>query len=204
MEISINEINELKALELLEKVYGKKLDCKKNILEYIDIMKILRQEGILEEKVQENYNLIYSSIENISDTVKLNTIMHLKNQLKAQLGKLVKDKDPKEEHSFIKYFKMAYPPRERSKGFTRVLEDINKITDEQIWTTIAYINRGIIKNELYFSNDEKDAIIEKIKKLISKNNIKYVNQIKSMEKLLRVLKIKVVNKKDKFEIKEVF
>ena len=109
MTLNSNEINNLTALELLEKIYGKKLDCKKNILEYIDLVKILKQEDVSEEKVQETYNLIYNSIEEISGTVKLNTIMHLKNQLKSQLGKLVKEKEPKEEHKFIKYFKMAYP-----------------------------------------------------------------------------------------------
>lgn len=89
----------------------------------------------------------------------------------------------------------------RGKGFTRVLMNINNITDEQIWTTITYINRGYIKREIYLTGDDKIAIKEMVGKLVAKNNIKYVNQVKSMEKLLSALGIKVINVDGKFKIK---
>ena len=201
MELTINEINEMSAVELLEKTYGKKLDSKKTVLEYIEMMKILRNPEVNEEKVQESYNLIYNSIDNMNATVKPNTIMFLMNALKAQLGKFVKEKEPKKEHGFIEFFKMAYPPGMRSKGFTRVLMNINNITDEQIWNTLTYINRAYMKKEIHLFLDDKEAITEMVEKLVAKNNIKYVNQVKSMEKLLRALKISVVGKDGKFKIK---
>ena len=201
MELSINEINELSAVELLERAYGKKLESKKTVLEYIEIVKFLRDPEVNPEKVQETYNLIYNSIDKMNDSVKPNTIMFLMNALKAQLGKFVSDKDPKKEHGFIKYFKLAYPAKMRGKGFTRVLMNIKNITDEQIWTTITYINRGYIKREIYLTGDDKIAIKEMVGKLVAKNNIKYVNQVKSMEKLLSALGIKVINVDGKFKIK---
>ena len=201
MELSINEINELSAVELLEKTYGKKLESKKTVLEYIEIVKILRNPEVNPEKVQETYNLIYSSIDKMNETVKPNTIMFLMNALKAQLGKFVADKDPKKEHGFIKFFKMAYPAKMRGKGFTRVLMNINNITDEQIWTTLTYINRGYIKRELTLTAEDKVAIKDMVGKLVAKNNIKYVNQVKSMEKILSALNIKVINVDGKFKIK---
>lgn len=201
MELSINEINEITAAELLEKTYGKKLESKKTVLEYIEIMKILRNPEVKPEKVQETYNLIYNSIDKMNDTVKPNTIMFLMNGLKAQLGKFVAEKDPKVEHGFIKYFKQAYPAGMRGKGFTRVLMNINNITDEQIWTTLTFINRGYIKRELYLTGEDKVVIKQMVGKLVAKNNIKYVNQVKSMEKLLGALAAKVINVDGKFKIK---
>ena len=196
------DVNILSAEELLEKLYGKKLNSKKTILEYIELTKILKGENVTPNKIQETYNFIYNSIEAIGSTIKPNTMMHLKNQLKGQLGKLVNDKDPKKESNFIKFFKKAYPNGERRKSFTWVLMDINNIKEEQIWTTLTYINRELLKNNLKLSNEEKKDIIEMIEKLVSKNYIKYINQVKNMEKLLNVLKVKIVNKKDIFKVEK--
>ncbi|MGL5354023.1 MAG: hypothetical protein ACRDA5_11960, partial [Clostridium sp.] len=86
----------LNANEIWEALYNKELNCKKNILEYIEITKVLKCDEVTSEQLQETYTLIYTSIDKMSDIVKANTIMHLKNQLKAQLGKHVQDRDPKE------------------------------------------------------------------------------------------------------------
>lgn len=200
MDLTIEQINELTAKELLEKTYGKKLESKKTILEYIETAKILRNTEINPEKVQETYTLIYSSIEAMSSSVKPNTTLFLINALKAQLGKFVKEKDPKIEHGFIKFFKEAYPSNMRNKGFTRVLMNIGNITDEQIWTTLTYINRGYIKRELTLTSEDKSVIKEMIEKLVKKNNIKYINQIKSMDKLLTALNVKIKNVEGKFRV----
>ena len=193
----------LNAKELHEKTYNKELNCKKNILEYIDIMKILKKSDFTEEEIQNTYNFIYDSIDDMADKIKPNTIMYLKNQLKAQLGKFVSVKDPKKENGFIKFFKKAYPENNRRKDFTWVLMDINKISEEQIWTTLTYINRECLKNNIRLNGDEKSDIIKIIEKLIAKNNIKYINQVKSLEKLLSVLKIKVVPIRDRYSIKSI-
>lgn len=194
-------IEELSAEELWEKLYNKELNSKKSILEYIELTKVLKRENIPSEKVQETYNYIYDSIEKMASGIKPNTIMHLKNQLKSQLGKYVKEKDPKKENHFIKFFKRAYPANNRRKDFTWVLMDINKITEEQIWTTLTYINRECLKNDYKLSYEEETDIIKMIQKIISKNNIKYVNQVKSLEKLLKLLDIKIVSLKERFKVK---
>lgn len=194
------EIQGLSPEEVLVKLYNKELNCKKNILEYVEIIKVLKTAEISDEAVQDNYTFVYKSIDKL-ENIKPNTILHLKNQLKNQLGKLVKEKDPKEINHFIEFFKEAYPPKERRKDFTWVLMDINKITEEQIWTTLTYINRECMKNELRLSEEQKNDIIKIIDKLVKKNNIKYINQMKSLEKLNNILKIKIVEEKNKFKLK---
>jgi len=199
------DLQGLDAKEIWKVLYNKELNCKKNILEYIDITKVLKQGNVTNEQIQDTYTLIYSSIEDMGSAIKFNTIMHLKNQLKAQLGKLVKEKDPKPINYFIEFFKEAYPANFRKKDFTWVLMDINKITDEQIWTTLTYINRWSLKdkNNKLDENQKKDTI-KMVELLINRNNIKYVNQVKSLEKLLDVLNIKIVAFNDKFKVKNKY
>lgn len=190
----------LSAEEIWEVLYNKELNCKKNILEYIEITKILKSDDVKSSQIQDTYTLIYKSIDKMNDTIKPNTIMHLKNQLKAQLGKHVEDKDPKEINHFIEFFKEAYPKRERRKGYTWVLMDPRKITDEQIWTTLAYINSWCMQDCNRLHRSQIGDIVEMVELLVSKNNLKYTNQIKSMSKLLNILKIKIVPYKDGFKV----
>ena len=202
MEENIN-LGSLSADEIWEKLYNKELNCKKNILEYIDITKILKKENIDPEKIQDTYNFIYDNIDKMADKIKPNTVMFLQNQLKAQLGKYVVVKEPKIENTFIKFFKEAYPAENRRKDFTWVLMDINNIVEEQIWTTLIYINREYVGNRIRLSSEEKSDIIKMIVKLVKKNDIKYINQIKSLSKLLNNLQIKVISVKDKFKVKKL-
>ncbi len=81
--------------------------------------------------------------------------MYLKNSLKSQLGKYVKEKDPKPINNFIEFFKAAYPENSRRKDFTWVLMDINSISEEQAWTTLTYINREFLSNSMELSSAEK-------------------------------------------------
>ena len=202
MEENIN-LENLNAEEIWEKLYNKELNCKKNILEYISITKILKKEDIDPEKIQDTYNFIYDNIDKMADKIKPNTIMFLQNELKAELGKYVMVKEPKIENTFIKFFKEAYPADTRRKDFTWVLMDINKIAEEQIWTTLIYINREYMGKCIRLSSEEKSDIIKMIVKLVKKNDIKYINQIKSLSKLLNNLEIKVMNINDKFKVKKL-
>ena len=202
MEENIS-LENLNAEEIWEKLYNKELNCKKNILEYISITKILKKEDIDPEKIQDTYNFIYDNIDKMADKIKPNTIMFLQNELKAELGKYVMVKEPKIENTFIKFFKEAYPADTRRKDFTWVLMDINKIAEEQIWTTLIYINREYMGKCIRLSSEEKSDIIKMIVKLVKKNDIKYINQIKSLSKLLNNLEIKVMNVKEKFKVKKV-
>ncbi|MVX64997.1 hypothetical protein GKZ28_14995 [Clostridium chromiireducens] len=196
-------LENLNSEEIWEKLYNKELNCKKNILEYIDIAKILKKGEADPEKIQDTYNFIYDNIEKMSDKVKPNTIMYLQNELKNQFGKYVVEKEPKEEDAFIKFFKEAYPVKDRRKDFTWVMMNINNIVEEQIWTTLIHINREYICKRIKLEAEEKEAIIKMIEKVIKKDNIKYINRIKSLDKVLNNLNIKIVNDKDKFKVKKL-
>jgi hypothetical protein len=209
--VSINNQNELEtekninfegldAKEIWNLLYNKELTSKKSILEYIDITKILKNSNATIEQIEDTYSFIYKSIDDLGSLIKVNTNLHLKNQLKAQLGKYVKEKDPKPVNHFIEFFKEAYPENNRRKDFTWVLMDINKITEEQIWTTLTYINAWCLKDNKLDENQKKD-IIKIVELLISRKNIKYINQLKSLEKLHTNLNIKLVTEKGLLKVK---
>jgi len=195
-------IEGLDGQEIWEKIYGKELKSKKNILEYIEMTRILKKKPDIFQ-IESTYNFIYKKIDEMADKIKPNTIMYLKNTLKSQLGKYVFDKDPKIENNFIKFFKEAYPEGHRRKDFTWVLMDLNKIALEQIWTTLTYINRECVTNNMILTDDEKKDIVEVTKKLVNSQNIKYINNLKSLDKLNRILNIKIVENKNKFVLKEI-
>lgn len=196
-----NNLKELTGKEILNELCGKELNSKKNILEAIEKIKPLAKEGLESDKIQEIYNVIYKSIEEMNTIVKANTIMYLKNQLKSALGKFVENKDPKEMNYFLEFFKEAYPPNNRRVGYTRVINDFSKITNEQIWETLTFINRAVIKDKRRLGEDEKQDIINNINNLLASGKIEYINQVKSLEKLLNVLNVKVVNYKEGFKLK---
>ncbi|KMT23225.1 hypothetical protein [Clostridium cylindrosporum] len=199
--INKNKIEELTPEKLCEMLYNKELNCKKNILEYIDIVKILKKEDINQEKIQDTYNYIYKHIDDLKGSIKPNTILHLKNNLKSQLGKYVKEKDPEKTNHFIEFFKQAYPENLRRKDFTWVLMDLDRISDEQIWNTLIYINRECLNNDLNLDSQQKKDIINMIKKLVDKNNIKFINNVKSLEKLINILDIAIVKVGEIYKIK---
>lgn len=196
-----NNLKEFTGKEILNELCGKELNSKKNILEAIEKIKPLAKEGLESDKIQEIYNVIYKSIEEMNTIVKANTIMYLKNQLKSALGKFVENKDPKEMNYFLEFFKEAYPPNNRRVGYTRVINDFSKITNEQIWETLTFINRAVIKTKRRLGEDEKQDIINNINNLLASGKIEYINQVKSLEKLLNVLNVKVVNYKEGFKLK---
>lgn len=186
--------------EIWERLYNKELDTKKKILEYIDITGILIKEKADIYQIESTYSFIYRKIDEMSHTIKPNTVMFLQNKLKDKLGKYVSSKDPKIQSTFIEFFKKAYPRGERRKDFTWVLLDIKNISDEQIWTTLKYINRECINRNLFLDGDEIDDIIYVVGKLVEKNNIKYINDVRSLSKLNNVLKIKIIENKGQYRV----
>ena len=202
MEENNLNFKEFTGKEILDKLLGKELNSKKNILEAIEIIKPLAKDGLESDKIQEIYTIIYKSIEEMNKVVKANTIMYLKNQLKSALGKYVENKDPKEINYFLEFFKEAYPPNNRRVGYTRVINDFSKITHEQIWETLTFINRVVIKTKRRLGEEEKEDIIKNINNLLMSRKIEYINQVKSLEKLLNVLNVKVVNYKEDFKLKK--
>ena len=202
MEENNLNLKELTGKEILDKLLGNELNSKKSILEAIEIIKPLAKEGLESDKIQEIYTIIYKSIEEMNKVVKANTIMYLKNQLKSGLGKYVENKDPKEINYFLEFFKEAYPSNNRRVGYTRVINDFSKITYEQIWETLTFINRIVIKTKRRLGEEEKEDIIKNINNLLMSRKIEYINQVKSLEKLLNVLNVKVVNYKEGFKLKK--
>lgn len=198
-EINLEGLN---GIEVWEKLYNKELDTKKSILEYIEEVKILKSGEIDHDQIEMVYNMIYKSIEAMADNIKPNTIMFLKNELKKQLGKYVSEKDPKEINHFIEFFKEAYPPKERRKDFTWVLMDINKIADEQIWTTLKFINAFCLKG-FALDNEAKEDILDVLKILVKRKNITSINNVRSLSRLNEVLDIKIVSDHSSFKIKRL-
>lgn len=199
--INKNKFDGLTASEILRELYNKELDSKKNILEYTDITRVLKKENVNEEQIKDTYNYIYEHIEGLKGSVKPNTIMHLKNNLKSQLGKYVKEKDPVPINYFIEFFKAAYPENNRRKDFTWVLMDIDSISEEQAWTTLTYINKECLNNNIRLNSAQKKDIIKVIKKIVSKNNIKYINNIKSLRQFTEILGISIVSDGKGFKVK---
>ncbi|HYF81693.1 MAG TPA: hypothetical protein VEB00_01505 [Clostridia bacterium] len=188
-----NQFEGLTASEIWEKLYNKELDCKKHIIEYIDMTRVLKKENVSEDQIKDTYNYIYEHIEGLKDLIKPNTMMYLKNSLRSQLGKYVKEKDPKPVNHFIEFFKAAYPENKRRKDFTWVLTDINSIADEQIWTTLTYINRECLNNNLRLKSNQKKDILEIIEKAVGKNDIKFINKIRSLKRLNEILNISIIS-----------
>jgi hypothetical protein len=198
-----NQLVGLNAAEIWKTLYNKELSSKKNILEYIDITRVLKGGTVKEEQIKDTYNFIYDHIESLKDLVKPNTLMYLKNNLKSQLGKYVKEKDPKPVNHFIEFFKAAYPENNRRKDFTWVLMDINSISEEQAWTTLTYINKGCLSKKLKLNSVPKKDIVKVIEKLVGKGNVKFINNIKSLKQFTDILGITIVNNDNKFKIKYI-
>lgn len=200
MEEIIN-IQGLNGEEVWKEIYNKELNTKKNVLEYIDRLRITKKGEIDYDQMQSIYNFVYEKIEAMHENIKPNTIMFLKNELKKQIGKYVFEKEPNKLNHFIEFFKEAYPPHERRKDFTWVLMDINKIVDEQIWTTLTYINFYCL-NGGTLSEEAKSDIIEQVEKLVSRKNLTYINNVRSLEALNKALGIKIITSKGKYKIKK--
>lgn len=201
MDEQIN-LQGLNGQEVYEALYDKKLDTKKNVLEYIDKLRVLKKvEEIDYDQMQSVYDFVYESIDKMHESIKPNTIMYLKNELKKQIGKYVFNKEPGKVNHFIEFFKEAYPPNERRKDFTWVLMDINKISDEQILTTLKCINFYMLKGA-HLNEDEKKDILREVKRLVRRKNLHNINDVRSLKALTDELGIKIVSKNNEYVIKE--
>lgn len=196
-----NQFEGLTALEIWEKLYNKELNTKKHILEYIEITRVLKKENVSESQIIDTYNYIYNQIEGLKTSVKPNTMMYLKNQLKSQLGKYVIEKDPKPINHFVEFFKEAFPEGDRRKDFTRVLNNVNSISEDQLWTTLTYINRECLNNDLELDSNEIKDIVEVIKNAVKKNNVRFITKLRTLKLLNDMLNISIVKDGDKFKVK---
>jgi hypothetical protein len=197
-----NRFEGLNAEQIWSELYNKELNSKKTILEYIEVTGILKKQDANEKQLEDTYNFIYGKIDDLREVIKPNTAMYLKNRLKAQLGKYVAEKDPMPKNEFIEFLKQAYPENARRKDFTWALMDVNKISEEQAWNTLTYINRECLSNNLMLTNPKRKEIIKVIENTIKKNNIKYVNKIRSLKPLTDILNLSIVKVGNTFRVRD--
>ncbi len=74
MEELIN-IQGLNGEEVWRKLYNKELTTKKNVLEYIDKLRVVKKGDIDYDQMQSIYNFLYKKIEEMHINIKPNTIM---------------------------------------------------------------------------------------------------------------------------------
>lgn len=192
-------LTDLSAEAIWESVYGKALDTKKAILEYIEIVRRLSKEGLTEVQLAETYHFIDEQINALSKLLKANTIVYLKNQLKANLGKFSPKGEMRANH-FLEFFKNTYPEHKRTREYTFVLADMSKINDIQVLETLKTINTFCLKDKL--SKEQKEDILPMIERLISTQHLKYINQVKSMEGIRKRFSIKIIEDHEMFHIKK--
>ena len=187
------------AEEILEKLgEGKPLNTKKNILEYMDKVREVSKSGALDqEQITASYQLIEKNIMAMSETVKPNTIVYLKNELKLKLGKFAKVTATK-DNAFIEFFKQTFADAIKTKEYTWVLADPTKIREQQILDTLKTINTYALKNKLTAS--EKKDIYPMIERIVDTQNVRLINQIRSMEGIRKAFRIKVVEEERRFKI----
>ncbi len=188
-------LNELNPEQLLEAVHGQALTTKKSILEYIDKLKKLSKVGLEEALLKESYTLIEKAINDMSKQVKPNTIVFLKNELKTKLGKY-SGVQLGRENAFLKFFKQTYETAKKTKEYTWVLADLTKIREQQILDTLKTVNTYCFKNKL--TQGEKKDILPMIERIVDTQNVRYINQVRSMEGIRKAFRIKIVEDNQKF------
>ncbi len=183
--------------ELLASIHGQALTTKKSILEYMDKLKRLSKTALDEKQLKESYNLIEEAIKAMSEQVKPNTIVYLKNELKTKLGKY-SGMQVGRENAFLNFFKETYDTAKKTKEYTWVLADLTKIREQQILDTLKTINTYCFKNKL--TQGEKKDIYPMLERIVDTQNVRYINQLRSMEGIRKAFRIKVIEEDQKFKI----
>lgn len=196
------QLQNCSAEEIFEKVgEGKVLNTKKNILEYMDKVRELCKSGALDEaQATATYEFIEKNIMAMGELVKANTIVYLKNELKVKLGKFAKVSAAK-DNAFINFFKQTYDSAVKTKEYTWVLADLTKIREQQILDTLKTINTYCFKSRL--TESEKKDIYPMIERIVDTQNVRLINQVRSMEGIRKAFRIKVVEENKRFKIIKV-
>lgn len=191
----------LNAEQIFDKINeGKPLNTKKNILEYIDLVKKLSKEELGENQVKASYQFIEKNIQDMSESVKPNTIVFLKNELRNKLGKFASVSN-NTENAFLKFFKETYPATKRNREYTWVLADLNRIKEQQILDTLKAINTYCFTSKL--SQEEKKDIFPMIERIVDTQNLRLINQIRSMEGIRKAFRIRVTEDKGRLVITKI-
>lgn len=192
-----NSYMHLKAEEIFEKLGAAPLSTKKNILTYIDTIKKMSKSDLEEEQVRESYEYIDKKIDEMAQSVKVNTLVYLKNELRNKLGKYAVVQQA-EEGSFLRFYKETFKNQVKTKEYTWAMLDISKIQETSILETLKTINTYALKNKL--TKEEKEDIYPMIKRLVDTHSLKLINQLRSMEGIRKAFKIKIIEKDKRFSI----
>lgn len=197
---TINNWQELTAEEIHEALGNVPLTTKKSILDYIDQIKKMSKETLSEEQLEEVYLFIDEKINDMGQIVKVNTLAYLKNELKNKLGKYA-GSNRSEDNAFLRFYKETYKNHIKTKEYTWAMMDLSKLQDVSVLETLKTINTYALRNKL--TKEEKDDIWPMLKRMVDTQNLRIINQVRSMEGIRKAFKIKIVKKDYRFCIIEI-
>lgn len=188
------------AEEIFVALEAKPLTTKKNILEYIERIRKLAKDGMQEAEVKKVYDWIETQIDAMGSEVKVNTLVYLKNELRNHLGKYMISSYG-EENAFLGFYKKTFANEVKTKEYTYALVDPSRISDISILETLKTINTYGLKNKL--TPKEKEDIMPMIKRIVSTQKVRLINQLRSMEGIRKNFNIRVVEVNKRFEIESI-
>lgn len=190
----------LSAEEIFKTLGGKPLQTKKSILEYIETIRKLAKSELTQEQVKESYLFIDVQIEALASDIKVNTMVYLKNELRNKLGKFAPE-NKSEDSTFIKFYKQTFEDQVKTKEYTWALMDLSKLSEANIIETLKTINTYALKTKL--TSKEKEDIFPMIKRVVDSQNLRLINQLRSMEGLRNAFCIRIIEVNKRFEIKKI-
>lgn len=186
--------------EIFDVLEAKPLQTKKNILEYIETIRLLTKKGLKEPEINLVYEWIEKQIEAMGQEIKVNTMVYLKNELRAKLGKYTQA-NKGDDNAFIRFYKQTFLNQVKTKGYTYGLTDLSRIDEKSVLETLKTINTYGMKNKL--SSSEQADIMPMIKRIVDTQNLKYINQLRSMEGIRKNFKIRIVEEEKRYKIKTI-
>ena len=190
----------LSAEEIFKTLGGKPLTTKKSILEYIDTIKKLSKSDLTQEQVKESYLFIDVKIEALATEIKVNTMVYLKNELRNKLGKFAPE-NKSEDNAFLKFYKQTFENQVKTKEYTWALMDLSRLSETSILETLKTINTYSLKTKL--TPQEKEDIQPMIKRIVDTQNLRLINQLRSMEGIRKAFRIRVVENNKRYEMKKI-
>ena len=149
------------AEEIFNALEAKPLNTKKNILEYIQVIRKLAKDDLQEAEVKKVYEWIEKQIEALGQEIKVNTMVYLKNELRTNLGKFVTTTKG-EENAFVRFYKQTFANQVKTKEYTYALADLSRLSETSVLETLKTINTYCLRNKL--TNAEKQDIMPMISK----------------------------------------
>lgn len=195
-----NSYMNLSAKGLFEELGGKPLTTKKNILEYIDTIRKLAKNELEAAQVKESYAFIDEQIEALGSEIKVNTMVYLKNELRNKLGKFTPE-NKSEDNAFLEFYKKTFENQVKTKEYTWAMVDLSRLSETSILETLKTINTYALKTKL--SPKEKEDILPMVKRIVDTQNLRLINQVRSMEGLRKAFRMKIVEVNKRFEMKKI-